>query len=260
MDRKIIKGIFTKQMDIKAVDPIIESKELPAMKADVATEVKLDTAAAVRGSLMEHAFKGAEFISIPVAGAAQQQAFNAAAKPTVDPAKNLADQVAMPVAQEVSVTGSYVVLRMRVQNGELSVIGSKKVDSPLVVNENIVQGGLAYEVFVDNARVVIGSIPDFGEQRSFARPGTHEHFITQLPSFDFNLRVPSDKVSLEHLPKLNISLYKFKEQVPDLQLTALPLHQQFTKEVRVVAQMQGIQVANLHPEVKELVTKSFIIK
>jgi len=155
----------------------------------------------------------------------------------------------------------YIVLRMRVQNGELSVIGSRRVDGAFLEHSNLIQNGITYEAFLKEGRIAIGSIPDFGEQRSFPRPKgdpSHEgHHFTMLPSFDFNLKIHAEKITLKDLPALQVSLYRFKEHVPDLVLTDVPLKARFEKEVRVVAEMNGIKVGRLRDEVKKSLKETF---
>lgn len=155
----------------------------------------------------------------------------------------------------------YIVLRMRVQNGEMSVIGARRVEGPFLEDSNLVQSGLTYEAFLKDRRVALGSIIDFGEQRSFPRPDADParegHHITTLPSFDFNFKISADKIALKDLPALNISLYRFKEHVGDLRLSEAPLREQFAREIRVVAEMNGIRTDRLKGDVKKAIRQMF---
>jgi hypothetical protein len=249
MNRKSIRGIYSKPMDATA-RPIIENAKLPAM-TDAVAPMQQAPARDANSRLMDDAQPPAVDASKPTMGAfVVDQPGPIRVIPRVLP-----DQE--PRLTRATPDTSYVVLRMRVQDGKLAVVGSKRVDGPLLAEEEVVQDGLTYEASIDDKRLSLGSVPDFGEQRSYPRPGTTEHYVTVLPSFDFNLRVPSDKISLQDLPRLKISLYRFKVPVPNLKLGPQPLRAQLDQEVRVVAELNGIQVAKLPPNVQEVVQRAF---
>ena len=151
---------------------------------------------------------------------------------------------------------------MRVQNGEISLIGSRRVDGTLMEHQDLIQNGITYDAFVKDRRIAIGSIPDFGEQRSFARPNadpSHEgHHITILPSFDFNVKIAADKLAYKDLGALKVSLYRFKEHVHELKLAETPVKDQYEKQTRVVAVMNGININRLKEDVKMALKKSFL--
>lgn len=253
MTRKSVKGVFTQPMNGAASSPVIENSKLPSMDDAISKKEKSKTVKNSKGLMDDAATKKAT-------GKKSTGNF----MPPFTPEKRrkrkeaeiiYEDQVAKPTRKLAN--ESYVVLRMRVQNGAMSVIGSKKVDGVLLTNENPVQGGLTYEASIANARLAIGSVADYGESRSYPRPGEHEHHITTLPSFDFNVKLPGENVALKDLPILKVSLYRFKELVPDIKLTQLSLEKQFDKEVRVVAELNGIQLAGLDKDVREVIKKTF---
>lgn len=262
MKRKNIKGIFMPPMNPDAT-PIIENSSLgvmPEMKQDQPGQIKNPP----RGKgLMPSARTGEpKVIKAAITKGLQMAPFDRKEsekikirKPDVDYSEQIAKKTRMKKEE------GYIVLRMRVQNGEISVIGSRKVAGPFLEHSNLVQSGITYEVFLQDSRIAIGSIADFGEQRSFPRPNAdpaHEgHHITTLPGFDFNVKIPAEKITLKNLPSLNISLYKFKEHVADLRLTDLPLKLQFAKEVRVVAEMNGIRTDRLRDDVKKSIKEMF---
>jgi hypothetical protein len=255
MTRKSIKGIYAHAMSAKA-GPVEENKNLPAMDA---VDIKKPTQPLLK--------KGALLMNNAKAIVVTKKAMDTgkAMRPFATAKVLKAEQKELPLqvskAKRKS-TDAYVVFRMHVQNGVMSVVGSKRVEGSLVQQEDIVQAGLAYEVTLNNGRLSIGSVADFGEQRSFARPGgeagEHVHHVTILPSFNFSVKIPGNKIALKDLPKLQISLYKFKEQIPDLKLSSTPLHTQFEKEVREVATLKGIKIASLNKDVKELVKKAIV--
>jgi hypothetical protein len=140
----------------------------------------------------------------------------------------------------------YVRLRLLVRDGEVSVLSAKSVEGPLV--EGKIQGALAYEVMLGQKRVAAGAIPDVGEKRSFPVPkgrGQQSgHFVTPLESYEINVRIPKERVSLEALPRLEVALYRLKEELPvehPDELREIPLGMQFEKQVREVGRLKGFQ-------------------
>ena len=111
----------------------------------------------------------------------------------------------------------YVRLRLRVSDGEVSVVGAKAVEGPLV--EPKLQGALAYEATVGEKRVAAGGIPDVGERRSFPDPEAKGemsgHHVEQLETYEVNVRIPKEQVSAAALPRLEIALYTLKEELPE---------------------------------------------
>jgi hypothetical protein len=156
----------------------------------------------------------------------------------------------------------YVRLRLRVTDGEVSVVGAKAVEGPLV--EPKLQGALAYEVTVGQKRVAAGGIPDAGERRSFPHPeGKGEmsgHHVEELKTYEVNVRVPKERVSAAELPRLEIALYKLKEELPEPRVDRLPdspIGEQFERELREVARMKGIQPDRLARPIAQEVRKAF---
>lgn len=155
----------------------------------------------------------------------------------------------------------YVRMRLRVQDGDVSVLDAKAVEGPLV--ETKIQGALAYEATLGPRRVAAGAIPDVGEKRSFPAPkgkGPQSgHFVTPLESYEINVRVPKESVSLASLPRLEVALYRVKEELPVVHaaaLSAAPLGVQFDKHVREVARLKGFQPEK-HKSVAAQLRKAF---
>ena len=67
------------------------------------------------------------------------------------------------------------------------------------------QGALAYEAALGPRRIAAGGIPDVGEQRSFPDPkATLEmkgHHVTELASYEVNVRVPKGAVKAAEPPE-----------------------------------------------------------
>ncbi len=156
----------------------------------------------------------------------------------------------------------YVRLRLRVTDGEMSVVGAKAVEGPLV--EPKLQGALAYEVTVGEKRIAAGGIPDVGERRSFPDPeGKGEmsgHHVEELSTYEVSVRVPKEQVSAAALPRLEIALYKMKEELPEPRGDRLPpgpIGAQFERELREVGRMKGIRPDRLARPVAQQVRKAF---
>lgn len=156
----------------------------------------------------------------------------------------------------------YVRLRLRVTDGEISVIGAKAVAGPLV--EGKLAGALAYEVLLGDTRIAAGSIPDVGERRSFPDPeGTGEmrgHHITELRSYELNVRVPKARVSRAAMSRLEIALYRVKEDLPEPRIDRLPersIGAQFPRQLREVARTKGLRPDRLNESAAEQVRRAF---
>lgn len=160
----------------------------------------------------------------------------------------------------------YVRLRLRVtEGGRLTVVGAKAVEGEFV--EPKLQGVLAYEAALGPRRIAAGGIPDVGEQRSFPDPKAplpemKGHHVTELASYEVNVRVPRDAVTAAELPKLEVALFRIKEDLP-ADATALaaaeqaPLGDQFQRELREVARLKGIKPDKLAKPVADELRKAF---
>jgi hypothetical protein len=158
----------------------------------------------------------------------------------------------------------YVRLRVRVtEGGRLTVVGAKAVEGELV--EPKLQGAMAYEATIGGRRIAGGGIPDVGEQRSFPDPKAKlpemkGHHVTELASYEVNVRVPREAVKVAELPKLEIGLFRIKEDLPE-EATAIaaeaPLGDQFQRELREVARLKGIKPDKLAKPVADQLRKAF---
>lgn len=142
----------------------------------------------------------------------------------------------------------YLRIRVRVEGDTLSVQHIKEVEGPLVAHEDL-HGALAYEVTVGGERVASGSVPDAGVNRAFPplepAAGQEGHFFAPAPSHDILVRVPSDAVTLRALPRVDIALYRIKEGPLPRTAGTEPLHERFSRELREVARLRGIDLDDL---------------
>jgi hypothetical protein len=141
-------------------------------------------------------------------------------------------------------SGRYVRFRVRVEDGEMSIVDSHLVDSALLMPPTI-HGEYAYEV-TDGTRLLhADTIPDLGVVRAFSDPnGTREqrgHHTYRESTYEFDVRVPAEELTPAGLPKIAVVLYRAKERAPTRTLTtAAPLGAQFERELREVTRVSGI--------------------
>jgi hypothetical protein len=142
----------------------------------------------------------------------------------------------------------YVRLRIRVDDGDFSIVDAHVVDGPLAQTTTF-EGAYAYGV-IDGARMLhAGSVPDLGVIRSFANPnGTvdqrRHHTYTQT-SYEFDARVPMSELKRGSLSRTTVALYRVKERPPlrvahTQSLSAESLAEQRAREMREVRRVVGL--------------------
>jgi hypothetical protein len=171
------------------------------------------------------------------------------------PREGSQEMKAHPDLTETQTSGqSYLRLRMRVAGDRLSVVDVQQVQGPLVLSGSVA-GEYAYEVELDAKPLAAEGILDVGVSRSYPRPGTNEHFITPRSTFEFNVRLPRAEVPDASIPRLSIVVYRFADASPKMiqgRISAQP-----GLQAHPVAQLQGIRLENLEPEVREKFQKVF---
>jgi hypothetical protein len=70
-----------------------------------------------------------------------------------------------------------------------------------------------------------------------------------MPSYDVDVRIPRAELSLSVLIKLQVSLYRVKEEVKS-PISEKLLRDQFNKELRQVAFLDGININKLSRPLK----------
>jgi len=137
----------------------------------------------------------------------------------------------------------YIRLRIRVRNGNLTVIDSTLVDGPLGQVTGF-PGTNAYEVTLGDRLLHAGALPDLGIQRSFANPqGPPEqrgHYITPRNVYEFTARVPAADVTPDTIGRITVTLHRVKEEPRAEALGEMPLATQFERELRPVAELVGL--------------------
>jgi hypothetical protein len=153
-----------------------------------------------------------------------------------------------PSRREAADEQAYVRIRVRVENGELSVQDLRHVEGPLIAHEEL-HGNLAYEVTIGGKRISSGAIPDVPTMRSFPHPepapGQEGHHVTPATSYEFLVRVPKDAISERVLPRLGIAVYRIKEGPVPRTEGPEPLGERFPKELREVGRVRGIRLEHL---------------
>jgi hypothetical protein len=137
----------------------------------------------------------------------------------------------------------YIRLRIRVNNGRLSVVDSHLVDGPLG-QERGFPGSNAYEVTLGDRLLHAGALPDMGVQRSFPNldgpPRQHGHYLTERTTYEFTARLPADEVTRETIKEIAVRLHRVKQEARTDQLGEAPLALQFARELRPIAELVGL--------------------
>lgn len=152
----------------------------------------------------------------------------------------------------------YLRLRVRVDDGALSIVGSRLVDGPLA-QTTAFQGRFAYEVTDGRRLLHAGSIPDLGTVRSFAHPnGTLEqqrHHSYELSSYEFDARVSVALLKGADLSNIAVALYRVKQPArPDaapVNLSGESLAMQRERQFREIGRVVGVPASVLPPELAD---------
>jgi hypothetical protein len=151
--------------------------------------------------------------------------------------------------------GGYVRLRLRLDAGRLSLAGARAVAGPLLQPVRL-HAGLACEVTVAGHRVAVDSIPDLGIWRSLPAPGRpggerQGHHVTELDAFEFQVRVPRGDLPIGSLPDVRVAVYRCKGTAPSEEIGPGPIAEQFRRELREVASVDGVRLWELPADVQE---------
>jgi hypothetical protein len=217
---------------VEGAPPVVENPKLPSME-DAEPRPKR--------------IKG-EILMMPDKPGSQKGAKNMMGAPSVKgAAKKSAKGGDLPPQQPIKGSGKtsekYLRLRVRVENGQMSVIDGHEVAGPLA-EPTALPGSYAYEVTLGSQRLHAGSLPDLNVVRSFPNPNgppaEQTHHTYEVPIYEFNVRVPSAAISASTLPQTEIALYRVKEPVRVMSLGRLSLADVHERELREVARMKGI--------------------
>jgi hypothetical protein len=237
----------------RGIKPVVGSARLPRM-TDAAPQPR-----AIDGKTLLMAAE-------PKADTGKTRRMAAVSKKTVRQPKTRPEMEARKTRARARRKDGYVRLRVRVSASDrLSVVGAQAVEGELV--EPKVQGAMAYEVTLGNERVASGGIPDVGERRSFPDPKAplpemKGHHVEEVPTYEVNVRVPKAAVTVSDLPKVELALFRIKEEVPEEAASAAlaaeaPIAPRFERELRQVARLKGIKPDKLSKPVADELKKAF---
>lgn len=245
------ENIKTKEMQSQATEPVIED---PAKSTMDEGQLRARRIGGRKIFMAEQTPpESATGIDIPETGANLMPAI-----PETE-ADAQVSSAPLPSMKERDTSGSdrhegYVRLRMRVENGVMTVVGVRRVDGPLVQPERL-HSGLAFEIMRDQKRLAMGTIADHGVRRSFPppedTPGMEGHHIAELPGYEFNVRIPQKEFTEKALPRLRVSVYRIKGETPDKPIAAESFAKQYSREMRPVAELKGINVRDLPNHVQD---------
>lgn len=105
----------------------------------------------------------------------------------------------------------YLRLNIRLENGELSVVGARIVDGPLLQPDPT--GELFYQAVIGDRRIGVGGLPDLEEERGFAPEDDPAagHGIAPSDGNEFVVRIPRQDITAEELDELEIELVRPSE-------------------------------------------------
>lgn len=155
--------------------------------------------------------------------------------------------------------GGYLRLRVRVEDGILSLAGVTVVDGPLVQTP-AVHPGLAYEVTLGARRLAVGEVLDAGVWRSFpdpsGRPALSGHHVTVLPSYEIPVRIPLSGLSYAALRRANLTVYRWQG---DAALTEgeRSIKARLGRRTETIGRLKGIPLQTLPKEAQARVREAF---
>jgi hypothetical protein len=159
----------------------------------------------------------------------------------------------VPAAEE-----GYIRLTFRVANGQITVVGARAVPGPVVVEPEIGEGEMAYELTRQRRRLTAGVIPpDAHLVRSMPHPegegALAGHHITALGSFEFTARVPKGELNLDVLAELGAVVYRVKGGES---MAAAPEGRPASEasgggdRLRIIAELKGVDLERLPEDVQ----------
>jgi hypothetical protein len=159
----------------------------------------------------------------------------------------LRDQVAaedQPLGSEEGAPG-YIRLRLRVDDGNVTVRDAKYVAGPLTKLNEVVTPGISYEAKIGRRRVAVGDVPDPTEWRGYPDPagraGLAGHHIIEQTSYEFNVRIPADQIDEGSLENLRVDLFRWRGRGPDDHIELKELSKEPKGAVERIATLRGVE-------------------
>lgn len=229
-------------------DPVVENPALPRMDADaevrpepVAGEIRL-----MDDSSPTLTPRGGRGLMDEVPGDTTPRA---APGPDGYPMQRPASRPG--AAARSAEAGGYLRLLMRVENGDMSVVGASRVPGPLG-RPGQVQGGLAYEVSLGAQQIGAGDVPDPGFRRGVTDPEHPDrgHALVEAPGYEFTARIPVDQIRTESLPDVQITVYRLNSEQPTSLHPSVPLRAQAGRVTEELTTLRGIRTDELPQDVR----------
>ncbi len=165
------------------------------------------------------------------------------------------DQIPRPDARRPSaeVRDGYVRMRIRVEDGQMSVVESTFVPGPFRAARSLV-GDTFYQVTDGERMLQAEPIPDLGVVRGFANPDgppeQRRHHIYRPSSYEFDVRIPADELTGRRLPTVSVALYRAPSSVAVPDLTDEPLDRRLPEQGLVeLGRIDGLAVEDLPVEI-----------
>jgi hypothetical protein len=171
-------------------------------------------------------------------------------------AKDLEEQVAGDAASEEAGEGrGYIRLRLRVDDGDVSIRDARFVGGPLTKLNEVVTPGLNYEARIGRRRVAVGDVPDPTQWRGYPDPagraGLEGHHMVEQTSYDFTVRIPADKIGASSLGDLRVDLFRWRGRGPDDHIDISELGKEPKGAVERLATFRGVEREEIPSRVEE---------
>ncbi|MGH2718380.1 MAG: hypothetical protein ACRDJU_07360 [Actinomycetota bacterium] len=170
------------------------------------------------------------------------------------------DQAALRVTPAAAPSESYVRMLISVSGSQVTVSQVAEVPGPLS-DPSPLQGGLAYEVTLGDRSLRVGSIPDPGVRRAFASDQApeqfREHFVVEVPDYEFTVRVPKQALAAADLPSVHVAVLQVDPGQVIQPAGDKPLATQFPQLVKEVTRLQGIRAETLPEPVRAALAATF---
>ncbi len=154
----------------------------------------------------------------------------------------------------------YLRLLLRVVDGEARLRGAKFVPGPLD-RPTTISAGLSYVATVGDRQIGVGAVPEFAERRSFPDPsgrsGMERHHVTEIEAPEFTVRIPADAMSEGQLADLRVDLLRWRGRGPGDHIAVSELSRQPKAAVTLVAQLAGVDPADLPAPVRRQLGAAF---
>ena len=176
------------------------------------------------------------------------------------PPEKLGEQMASEEPAQEEQGRGYFTIRISMVDGEMTARSAKFVEGPLTEEESV-SPGLTYDAKIGRKRVAFGDVPDPIEWRSHPDPSARgeraRHHVTELSSYEFTVRIPSEKVTEEAIEDLRVSLYRWRGQGPGEHISINELSSQPSVAIERLGVMSGLKVADAPITLKKELHQAF---